>query len=76
MTFGQPITRPQRYKLTTTDYALLTEAGAFAGYAKTELIDGEVVALNAQHRPTREPRTNLPTGCDVRLRRSGPTSRS
>ena len=51
MTFGQPITRPQRYKLTTTDYALLTKAGAFAGYAKTELIDGEVVALNAQHRP-------------------------
>ncbi len=50
MTFEQPIPRPQRYKLTTADFALLTKAGAFTGHAKTELVDGEVVALNAQHR--------------------------
>jgi Uma2 family endonuclease len=51
MTFEQSITHPQRYKLTTADYDLLTKAGAFSGYGKTELIDGEVIAVNAQHRP-------------------------
>ncbi|HEX8443821.1 MAG TPA: Uma2 family endonuclease [Allosphingosinicella sp.] len=51
MTAELPLNAPQRYKLTLDDFALLNGAGAFAGYAKTELIDGRVFGLNAQHRP-------------------------
>lgn len=40
-----------RLWLRVEDYLLLDGAGAFAGFAKTELIDGEVFTLNAQHRP-------------------------
>ncbi|WCT74869.1 Uma2 family endonuclease [Sphingomonas naphthae] len=42
---------PKRMRLRVADFALLDEAGAFAGYRKTELIDGEVLTMNAQHRP-------------------------
>lgn len=38
-------------KLTLDDYLLLESSGAFAGYRKTELIDGEIFFMNAQHRP-------------------------
>ena len=38
-------------KLTLDDYLLLDEAGAFGAYRKTELIDGELYYMNAQHRP-------------------------
>lgn len=38
-------------KLRVEDFLLLGEAGAFARYEKTELIDGEVFYMNAQHRP-------------------------
>lgn len=45
----EPSTRPQPVKLTVEDFLLLDESGAFANYAKTELIDGEIFAMNAQH---------------------------
>lgn len=38
-------------KLRIADYLLLDESGAFADYRKTELIDGEIYYMNAQHRP-------------------------
>ena len=38
-------------KLTLNDYLLLESSGAFANYRKTELIDGEILFMNAQHRP-------------------------
>ncbi|ONF95995.1 Uma2 family endonuclease [Sphingomonas jeddahensis] len=38
-------------KLTLDDYLLLDGSGAFANYQKTELIDGEIFFMNAQHRP-------------------------
>ncbi|UVO49166.1 Uma2 family endonuclease [Sphingomonas sp. SUN019] len=41
---------PGRYKLRVEDYLLLDEAGAF-GDARTELIDGEIVIMNAEYRP-------------------------
>ncbi|WP_425229606.1 Uma2 family endonuclease [Sphingomonas sp.] len=41
----------RRAKLTADDFALLDRHGAFAAYRKTELIDGEVYFVNAQHRP-------------------------
>lgn len=38
-------------RLTLDDYLLLDGAGALADYAKTELIDGEILHMNARHRP-------------------------
>lgn len=46
-----PPTAPQRARLTVDDFLLLDRSGAFAGYAKTELLDGEILVVNAQHRP-------------------------
>jgi Uma2 family endonuclease len=44
-------TRIRRAKLTADDFELLDRHGAFAAYRKTELIDGDVYFVNAQHRP-------------------------
>lgn len=44
-------TEPRPVKLTVEDFALLDRAGIFDRYAKTELIHGRIVAVNAQHRP-------------------------
>jgi len=43
-------TSPLPVRLTVGDYLMLDESGAFADYNKTELIDGEVLFMNAQHR--------------------------
>lgn len=52
MTEMAPLTRvPRRVKLRVEDYLRLDDAGAFEPYGKTELLDGEVVYMNAQHRP-------------------------
>jgi len=42
------LAEPHRVKLRVEDYLRLCEAGAFADYAKTELIDGEIIGVNAQ----------------------------
>jgi Uma2 family endonuclease len=44
-------TSPRPYRLTVDDFLRLDNAGAFEGLGKTELIRGEVLFLNAQHRP-------------------------
>lgn len=44
-------TAPEPYRVTQRDYKLLDESGAFVRYAKTELIEGKIVAVNAQHAP-------------------------
>lgn len=41
---------PRPVRLTVGDFLCLNDAGAFAAYAKTELIGGVVVAMNAQFR--------------------------
>lgn len=47
-----PLTiEPLPVKLRVEDYLALDASGAFDAYGKTELIDGEVVYMNAQHRP-------------------------
>ena len=52
MTEMAPLTRvPRRVKLRVEDYLQLDDAGAFEPYGKTELLNGEVVYMNAQHRP-------------------------
>lgn len=38
-------------RLRVEDYLMLDEAGAFDSYGRTELIEGEIVYMNAQHRP-------------------------
>jgi Uma2 family endonuclease len=48
MTHWQKLDVPRRVKLTIADYRLLDNAGVFSEYGKTELIDGEIVAMNAQ----------------------------
>jgi Uma2 family endonuclease len=40
----------QKAKLRVSDFWQLNDSGAFAGYRKTELIDGEIYYLNAQYR--------------------------
>jgi len=44
-----PIVRP--LPLRVEDFLMLNDSGAFEGYGKTELIDGAIVFMNAQHRP-------------------------
>ena len=48
-----------RVRLRVEDYLLLDRSGAFADYAKTELIEGEVLYVNAQHRPHARVKTRL-----------------
>jgi Uma2 family endonuclease len=43
-------TVPQLAKLTARDFWLLADAGAFDGYARTELIEGEIWVVNSVHR--------------------------
>ena len=50
MTVQDLPTTPQRAKLRVADFLLLAEAGAFSGYARTELIEGEIWVVNAVHR--------------------------
>ena len=38
-------------RLRLEDYLQLDDSGAFAAYRKTELIEGEIFFMNAQHRP-------------------------
>lgn len=54
MTFHQPITRdaePRLHQITQRDYLLLSDHGAFSDYAKSELLEGEIVVLNARYSP-------------------------
>jgi Uma2 family endonuclease len=49
MTEVEVINTVQRLPLTVEDFLLLDENGAFDGYGKTELIEGEIFYMNAQH---------------------------
>lgn len=49
MTVQEPLNIPQRAKLRACDYRLLVESGALDRYARTELIDGEIWAMNAAY---------------------------
>ena len=50
---------PLPVRLRVGDYLLLDGAGAFEAYAKTELIEGEILFMNAQHRPHARIKTEL-----------------
>ena len=51
MTAEQHAPFRRRAKLTLEEFGLLARAGSFAGYKRTELIDGAIFVVNALHRP-------------------------
>ena len=52
MTLHQHISavQPHVAKLTTVEFQLLARSGAFEDYARSELIEGEIIVVNAQYR--------------------------
>ncbi len=58
-------------KLRVEDFLLLDESGSFDGYSKTELIDGEIYAMNAQHSWHARTKTLLATELNIALRALG-----
>ena len=64
-------TSPLPVKLRVEDYLLLDRSGAFADYAKTELIDGEIFYINAQHRPHARLKSQLFLAISAALRAAG-----
>lgn len=51
MTVAEALNIQHSRKLRVDDFFLLSESGTFADCAKTELIDGEIIAMNAQFMP-------------------------
>lgn len=64
-----PVAR--KAKLRTEDFILLAESGAFDDYAKTELIDGEIVYMNAQWSPHGRAKSELALELGLKLRELG-----
>lgn len=52
-------TSPAKLRLRVEDYLLLNDGGAFDDYAKTELIDGDIYVMNAQHSPHARTKSRL-----------------
>jgi Uma2 family endonuclease len=72
MTAHLPIsTSPQAAKLTARDFWLLADAGAFAGFVKTELIEGELRVVNAVHSRHALAHATLTVDLGVALREAG-----
>ncbi|MBX9859732.1 MAG: Uma2 family endonuclease [Sphingomonas sp.] len=59
MTAQDRIDLPGKYRLRIADYHLLDQAGVFKDFAKTELIHGEIVAVQAQYSPHSRVQTKL-----------------
>jgi Uma2 family endonuclease len=45
---GMPPSRPATVKLTVADFLLLKQAGTFAGFSKSELIEGKLIGVAVQ----------------------------
>ncbi|MEA1014062.1 Uma2 family endonuclease [Sphingosinicella sp. LY1275] len=71
MTVIEPINVPQPVKLTIEQFELLDRSGAFDGYAKTELIEGAIYAMQGQHRPHAFVKTELAYRLRVALEAMG-----
>ncbi len=54
-------------KLRVEDFLALNDSGAFEGYGKTELLQGEIVYMNAQHRPHGRVKMDLAKALDQAL---------
>ena len=51
MNVHAPLDAPRRLWLRVDDFMILGEAGVLDDFSKSELIDGEVITMNAQYRP-------------------------
>jgi Uma2 family endonuclease len=71
MTAIQPMNVPQPVKLTIEQFELLGRSGAFDGYAKTELIEGAIYAMNAQYVAHAFAKSELGVRLAMALRESG-----
>lgn len=64
-------TSPQPARLTARDFWLLADAGAFAGFVKTELIEGELRVVNAVHSRHARVHAMLTVEIGIALKASG-----
>ena len=53
------LTSPERMRLSVENFLLLNDSGAFADYAKTELIDGDIYVMNARFHPHARAKSRL-----------------
>lgn len=65
------VTTPEKARLRVEDFLLLDESGAFADYTKSELIDGEIYVMNAQHSWHARTKTLLAVEFNMALRALG-----
>lgn len=68
MTAIDVLNHHRRLKLRVEDFLALNDSGAFEDYGKTELLDGEIVYMNAQHRPHARAKALLSRAIDDALR--------
>ena len=62
------VTSPEKARLRVEDFLLLNDNGAFADYSKTELIEGEIFYMNAQHSRHARIKTELAFELGIKLR--------
>jgi len=60
MTAASVLEQPVPHRLTVADFELLAESGAFQHNSRTELIEGEIFAMNALGRRHSQTHTRLP----------------
>jgi Uma2 family endonuclease len=65
------VTTPEKARLRVEDFLLLNDNGAFDNYSKTELIDGEIYFMNAQHSRHARIKTQLAIEIAICLRELG-----
>jgi Uma2 family endonuclease len=65
------VTSPEKARLRVEDFLLLNDNGAFDNYSKTELIEGEIYFMNAQHSRHARIKTELAIELAIRLRELG-----
>lgn len=65
------LTTPRKLGLRVEDFLLLNDSGAFDDYGKTELIDGDIYVMNAQHSPHARAKTKLAFALSTCLRNIG-----
>ena len=65
------VTKPEKARLRVEDFLLLNDNGAFSDYSKTELIEGEIYFMNAQHSRHARIKTLLAVELTILLRALG-----
>jgi len=65
------VTTPEKVRLRVEDFLLLDEHGAFADHTKTELLDGEIYFMNAQHSRHARIKTEMAVELSLALRALG-----